>query len=75
MIDVPIAMTHLSLAANERGLALEWVFAPQDKDFVEELALKESYSLVALGFLGHAAAAAPLHELSTTGVFRNEFRP
>jgi nitroreductase len=75
MIDVPIAMTHLSLAAREKGLALEWVFTRDEANAISQLDLDQSLRLVALGFLGYSAESKELPEAVGCGAFRNEFFP
>jgi len=75
MIDVPIAMTHLSLAAREKGLALEWAFPRDEANAISLLSLDQSLRLVALGFLGYAAESEDLPESVGCGAFRNEFLP
>jgi len=56
LIDVPIAMVHLSLAAVERGLVVEWVFTPDERAWIERLRLSPKRRLVAVGFLGQPSA-------------------
>jgi len=65
LIDVPIAMTHLSLAASERGLAIEWMLTPDERAWIARLGLDPKRRLVAVGLLGRPApgAGAPV----TTG--------
>lgn len=58
LIDVPIAMAHLSLAASERGLVLAWVRTPNEPEWNDRLQLDPKRRLVAIGFLGHPALKA-----------------
>lgn len=71
MIDVPIAMSHLSLAAREKDLAIEWVFPPEERGYQDLLGLERGKRLVALGFCGRPAGTAPRPDLPKR-VFMNE---
>jgi nitroreductase len=70
-IDVPISMSHLSLAATERGLALEWRLVAR-RDFpARELGADPALDTVACGFLGQADRVAPVDALPP-GAFHNQ---
>lgn len=71
MIDVPIAMSHLSLAAREKDLAIEWVFPPEERGLQDLLGLERGRRLVALGFCGRPAGFAPRSDVPKR-VFLNE---
>ena len=75
MIDVPIAMTHLSLAARERGLTLEWVFDGDETALRDTLKLSSNLRVVALGFLGYAGRAEDLPQTERPGVLHNKTKP
>ena len=72
-IDIPISMSHLSLAAAEKSLALEWLLDHKEQEIRGILDLDFSLVLVALGFLGFPEKLISLDPLPTSGVFRNEF--
>ena len=73
LIDVPIAMTHISLGASEKGLAVEWVLVQDEPPFIQSLNLDASKRLVAIGFAGFPAESDPLDELKETHIFKNKF--
>jgi hypothetical protein len=73
MIDVPIAMAHISLAAGERGLAVEWVFARDEKGWIAQLGLDGDLRLAAVGFVGFPQEHARREPPPGRAVFRNDF--
>jgi hypothetical protein len=73
MIDVPIAMSHVTLAAGERRLAVEWVWARDEKGWSDLLTLGATHRLAAVGFVGFAAETAPREAPPGQGVFHDDF--
>lgn len=74
MIDVPIAMTHISLAASEKRMAVEWRYPSDEKECIELLKLDPLKRLVAIGFVGYPKTTESFQKTDRTRVFHNDLK-